>query len=303
MDILLTASILAAFLAGAVALFAPCCITVLLPAYMASAFRQKQNMLRMTFVFFAGISVILVPIGMGAAGLAAVFENYHRELYIIGGSLMIVFAVMSVLGKGVSLLPSVKQAPKNLNKMGVKSVFVLGIFSGAATSCCAPVLAGAMTLAVISGVFWKGVIVTFAYVFGMTLPLFLTAYFYDRFRIEKSKLIRGKIFEWRIGGKQLYVHSTNLFSGFIFALMGIALLAVALSGNPFWAPEYQVAIGENITEWSKGLFTALSVIPDIVWGAIVIGLFILFLVTALRKGPASSKEKTEDTPSCCRDSS
>ena len=73
MDIILGASIIAAFLAGMVALFAPCCITVLLPAYLASTFRQKKNILKMTFIFFAGISAVLIPIGMGAAVLAEVF--------------------------------------------------------------------------------------------------------------------------------------------------------------------------------------------------------------------------------------
>lgn len=78
MDIILSASILAAFFAGMVALFAPCCITVLLPAYLASAFREKKNILKMTFIFFSGIAVILVPIGLSAAGLAQLFRDFHK---------------------------------------------------------------------------------------------------------------------------------------------------------------------------------------------------------------------------------
>ena len=82
MDIIFGASIIAAFLAGMVALFAPCCITVLLPAYLASAFREKRKILKMTLVFFAGVAAILVPIGLGAAGLARLFQNFHTELYL-----------------------------------------------------------------------------------------------------------------------------------------------------------------------------------------------------------------------------
>lgn len=100
MDIIFSASIIAAFLAGMVALFAPCCITVLLPAYLASAFREKKNILKMTFVFFAGIAVILVPIGLGAAGLARLFSNFHKELYIFGGILMLILAILAFFWGG-----------------------------------------------------------------------------------------------------------------------------------------------------------------------------------------------------------
>jgi len=142
----------------------------------------------MTFVFFAGISTVLIPIGLGAAGLAQLFRDFHKELWIFGGAFMLLLAVYSVLGKGLAL-PLPKNLKPSLNQEGMKakSVYVLGVLSGAATSCCAPVLAGAMTLAVISGTFFKALMVTFAYVFGMVFPLFLTAYFYDRFKIEQSK--------------------------------------------------------------------------------------------------------------------
>src|SRR3990167_7748211 len=124
MDIVFSASIIAAFLAGMVALFAPCCITVLLPAYLASAFREKKNILKMTFIFFAGISVILIPIGLGAAWLAQIFQNFHKELYIFGGLFMLLLAGMSVLGKGISMpLPARMQS--TIDPSNKKSVFVL----------------------------------------------------------------------------------------------------------------------------------------------------------------------------------
>src|SRR3989344_697764 len=167
MDVVFSASIIAAFLAGMVALFAPCCITVLLPAYLASAFREKKNILKMTFVFFAGIAVVLIPIGMGAAALAEVFASFHKEMYLLGAALMFFLAVLAVRGKGLVLVPMPKRWAPKMDGGRPESVFLLGVFSGAATSCCAPVLAGAVALAVISGVFWKALVVTFAYVFGM----------------------------------------------------------------------------------------------------------------------------------------
>ncbi|MBI1956975.1 MAG: cytochrome c biogenesis protein CcdA [Candidatus Niyogibacteria bacterium] len=292
MDIIFSASIITAFFAGVVALFAPCCITVLLPAYLASAFREKKHVLKMTFIFFAGIAVILVPIGLGAAGLARVFRDFHREMYLIGGFLMIALAGMAVAGKGLALIPMPKRMAPSADATHPKSVFLLGVFSGAATSCCAPVLAGALTLAAISGAFWKALVVVFAYVFGMTFPLFIAAYFYDRFKIENSRFIQGKLLEWKIGGRTFLVHSTNLAAGAVFLVMGATLIGLALSGNAFWAPSFQAEIGMVANRWSNALFNALSGVPELMGGAIIIGIFFFFLYR-MRKNSAKQDHSEE----------
>src|SRR3989344_4003574 len=267
MDLIFSASIIAAFFAWMVALFAPCCITVLLPAYLASAFREKRHILKMTFVFFAGIAAILIPIGLGAAGLAKIFGNFHNELYIAGGLLMVVFGLGAFLGKGMTLIPMPKRMMPNIDMASSQSVFMLGLFSGAATSCCAPVLAGAVTLAVISGVFWKALIVVFAYIFGMTFPLFLTAYFYDKFKLENSRLIRGK--------------NTNLISALVFLAVGLILLILASSNNAFWAPSFQVGIGKALNKWSQNVLEALDILPNVLWGLVIVGFFFFLLYKIL----------------------
>ena len=236
----------------------------------------------MTFVFFAGIAVILVPIGLGAAGLAQLFRGFHKELYIFGGLLMLVLAVLAVLGKGLSIIPMSRRMTPKINANHSKSVFMLGIFSGAATSCCAPVLAGAVTLAMVSGAFWKALIVIFAYVFGMTFPLFITAYFYDRFKLEKSRLIKGKLLKIAVHGKTIFIHSTNLLAGLVFFIMGIILLILAFSGNAFWSPSFQSKIGNALNQWSQTALNTLLNVPDVVWGIIIIGIF-SFLAYKTRK--------------------
>jgi len=274
MDVILGGSIIASFIAGMVALFAPCCITVLLPAYLASAFKEKRNLLKMTFVFFAGISVILLPIGLGAAGLAELFNDFHKELYIAGGLLMLVLGVMSVLGKGMAIIPMSKRLKGGLDVGSSQSVFVLGMFSGAATACCAPVLAGVMTLAVISGAFWKAILLIFVYIFGMVFPLFILAYFYDKLKIAETKLIKGKLWEVQLAGKTLFVHSTNLLAGLIFSLMGGVLLYLAWSGNMFWSPAWQAKLGEGLNQWSIKIFPLLSQVPEIIWALVIVLIFL-----------------------------
>ncbi len=64
-------SMLASFLAGTVALFAPCCISVMLPAYFASSFASRRALIAMTFVFAAGISLVILPVALGAGSCCA----------------------------------------------------------------------------------------------------------------------------------------------------------------------------------------------------------------------------------------
>ncbi len=305
MELIFSASILAAFLAGMVALFAPCCITVLLPAYLASAFREKRNIIRMTLVFFSGIAVILIPIGLGAAWLAQIFQDFHKEMYLIGGMFMIFLAVFSLLGKSITMLPVLKNIKPKLNSAHPKSVFLLGILSGGATSCCAPVLAGAVTLAVISGVFWKALVVTFAYVFGMVFPLFLAAYFYDKFKLEKSKLIQGKVIEFKFGGKTRFVHSTNLLAAAVFLLIGVTMVVLGFSGNAYWAPEFQVAVGKFLNKTTASFFELVKGTPEILWAALILGFFAYLVYLALRRSKEDAsreinpvESKTPAKPSC-----
>jgi hypothetical protein len=56
---------------------------------------------------------------------------------------MILIGFWTLWGRG--MLPRI-DFPVNLNKVNAASVYTLGIFSGAATSCCAPVLAGILIL-------------------------------------------------------------------------------------------------------------------------------------------------------------
>ena len=61
-DLFIGASILGGFLSGMVALLAPCCVTVLLPAYFAASFSSVATLVRMTLIFAAGIALSLIHI-------------------------------------------------------------------------------------------------------------------------------------------------------------------------------------------------------------------------------------------------
>ena len=176
METLVGTSLIAAFVAGIAALFAPCCITVLLPSYLGNIFKEKYKIFFMTFVFFLGVLTVFLPIGLGASFLAQAFSKYHNVIFTVGGIFLVMLGITMLLGKKFTAPTSVRDGMKR----HVSSIYVLGIFSAIATTCCAPVLAGVLTLGVASGTIVWGALYTLAYVVGMTLPLFIIAAFLDK---------------------------------------------------------------------------------------------------------------------------
>ena len=273
--ILFNTSVIAAFLGGMLALIAPCCITFMLPSYFAHAFRSKVDILKVTTVFGAGVAVVLVPIGIGIAALAQFFSRFHQEIFLVAGIFLVFLGSLSLLGKSFELpfaKTTVKWDPQNYT-----SVFVLGVFSGAASSCCAPVLAGVLTLTAISATLLQAVVLSLVYVFGMVFPLFVMAFFWDQFEWSKSPIVRGKVISFKLFGKDFHSHTTNLVSGVMFVLMGIFVFYLGLTRNESIAPGWQRTLSsyaaasiEKVAAWSKGL-------PDFIFLVIlaaVAGLFI-----------------------------
>src|SRR3990167_8883289 len=180
MELITTASFITAFIAGVAALFAPCCIGVLLPSYLASVFKTRTKIFLMTFVFYLGVLTIFLPLGLGVAGLSTFFSDNHQLLFTAGGLFMVFLGAALLLGKSI-MLP-IKVHPK-LEKYDFGSIYVLGIFSGIATTCCAPVLAGVLALSALPGSLWLGALYTVTFVTGMVIPLFIMAVFVDRGRL------------------------------------------------------------------------------------------------------------------------
>ena len=228
METLIIASLVTAFIAGMAALFAPCCITVLLPAYLGSIFKEKRKVLFMTLVFFLGLLAVFLPIGMGAAWLGKLFSKYHDPIFIAGGIFLFFLGVSILLGRHFSMPFSFQ--PK-LKIAGAGSVFMLGIFSGFATMCCAPVLAGVIALSVLpNSILWGG-LYALAYAFGMVAPLFLIAYLLDKNNFANKLMESNKRIVYSIGGKEINLAIADVVSGATFLLMGAYILYLAKTGQ------------------------------------------------------------------------
>src|SRR6266496_3228349 len=78
--------LLVSFLGGMMALLAPCCVSVMLPAYFATGFGRRSGIAAATGVFAAGVATLIVPIGLGASALSAALPAHHRLIFSIGGA-------------------------------------------------------------------------------------------------------------------------------------------------------------------------------------------------------------------------
>src|SRR5512144_2823566 len=171
-EALLTGSALAAFLAGMVAFFAPCCAFVMLPTYPASVTgASRWRTAALTAVFVVGVATVVWPLTVGAAGLSQLISANHETMIVLGGVMMLLVGAATLRGWMWHHAPSVGGGDPS----GVVGIYGMGVFAGAATACCAPVLAGAVAIAGVSGSWWAGAVLGAFYLFGLVAPLLLSA--------------------------------------------------------------------------------------------------------------------------------
>ncbi|WP_307132503.1 cytochrome c biogenesis CcdA family protein [Microbacterium hominis] len=285
-ELLTTGSVVAAFLAGGVALFAPCCIVFLAPSYLAGAVKNRRwRLLPLTFVFAAGLGVVLLPLTLGASLLAGAIARYHQVLYYAGGALMIGLAVLALSGRMWSL-PSFVRAP-DTTRADTASFFALGVFSGIASACCAPVLVGVMTLSALSATPAGGLVLGLAYVFGMVFPLFVMALLWDAARLGERTFWRAKPVRLRVRGHVLATNTVNLVVAVGFMVMGGAVIALANQPGMTGGTEAQSAIATWLTETFLRIQQWAAPIPEPVQALIlfvVAGAFIWATLIGRRRG-------------------
>ena len=219
-------SLIAAFIAGMVALFAPCCITFLLPAYLGSVFKEKEKVLLATVVFGLGIFVVMLPAVLGVSFVSRLLFRYHDQMFIIGGIVMVLVSIVSLLG---IKLPMPRIPGRNTGKTDIISIFMLGVFSGITSACCAPVLIGILTFAFLSPNFWGAILIGAMYVLGMVTPLLFISAFLSG-KMPKASILKKPITTINLGKKYTIILS-NLIAFTIFFLTGLLTLVLALSGK------------------------------------------------------------------------
>jgi cytochrome c-type biogenesis protein len=279
-DLLMAGSLAAAFAAGMVAFFAPCCAGVMMPAYLAAiGGGSRLRVARLTALYVAGVATVVLPITLGAAVLASYVSEWHPQLFVFGGLMMIGVAV--ALWRGTMLPIDVPQPKLTGSTM---SVFGLGLFSGAATACCAPVLAGAIALSATSGTIAGGLLLGAAYVAGMMAPLIPLALLYG----EAKKKVRDPRVTLRLGAHAKRIGLMRLAGVALFAGFGTLFIGLALSGNSDTAPGFQAAMGR----WTRELSDYLDEVPNLVSLPVLAALLAGFAYALMRGDDTNERQES-----------
>ncbi|MDP3724517.1 MAG: cytochrome c biogenesis protein CcdA [bacterium] len=221
-------SLIAAFLAGMVALFAPCCISYLLPAYFGTIFKERSRVLLMTVVYSLGIFLVMLPIVLGARALALFFFRIHDSTYLIGSLVMLGVGILSLLGLKLPM-PAIGFQQKRPGD--IPSVFMLGVFSGITSVCCAPVLIGVLTLSSLTPTTLQALGVGGAYVLGMVAPLYITSLLISRGNLLERPFFKRRLGTIHLAGQAFPLFVSNLIAAAIFLITGSLMLFLTLTGN------------------------------------------------------------------------
>jgi cytochrome c biogenesis protein CcdA len=271
METLFQLSLLASFIAGMVALFAPCCITFLLPTYFANIFKEKKRVVLMTFIYSLGIFSVMMPVVLGAKALTQVFFNLHDQTYMVGGVFLILVGFSTLLGLKLPMpkLNFTKQADDPL------STYILGIISGITSACCAPVLVGVLALSSLSPTMGQSLLVGFFYVLGMVTPLYLASLFIDKKNFLSKPIFRKPFREVYFMGKNHMITVSNLISFAMFVGMGLLIIFLSLAGK-LAMNRNEEGITQSIQDVALYVTSFVQRIPGLDLFFLVIAFWLLF---------------------------
>ena len=285
-ELLLTSTVFTAFLGGVVALLAPCCVSVMLPAYFAATFKRRSRVLAMTLVFALGVGTVILPIGLGATAISRLLAGQHFIVFSIMGVLMALGGLAMLLG----WKPPIPMPAMRSGGPGIGGVYVLGVFSGAASACCAPVLAGVAAVSGAVASFPAALTVGVAYVFGMVAPMCALALLWDRRDWGSSRLFTAANKPVRLG--RLRVPLSSVISGGVLAAMGALTVVFAFTGPDMGTDGWQVRVTAFLDHASASVRQAFAWLPG--WAS---ALLILAALAAVVWAAARIRTSgpTEDT--------
>ena len=218
----------------------------------------------MTLVFGLGIFVVMLPAVLGVSFVSRLLFRYHDQMFIIGGIVMVLVSIVSLLG---IKLPMPRIPGRNTGKTDIISIFMLGVFSGITSACCAPVLIGILTFAFLSPNFWGAILIGAMYVLGMVTPLLFISAFLSG-KTSSANVLKKPITTINLGRKYTIILS-NFIAFLIFFITGLLTLILAFTGN---------LTMERATGFTKIIQDAGGFVNQYVGGNILLNLIFLGIV-------------------------
>ena len=218
----------AALLSGMLSFMAPCTLP-LLPAYFGYAgTSDRKETVRNTFYFMLGLAGMFTLLGVLAGSLGRFALNYKRELMLASAVFLVIFGVLSVIGKGIKLT----KMRMNYKRSRIGSIIFGAFFGMIWSGCIGPVLGFMLVLAANTGTAFTGGLLLFIHAIGLLLPLLFFSLYLSKLPQNGKfwKFMKGKLYHFKMFGKEYYIHSTNLMSGVLFIVLGTLLYLEAMFG-------------------------------------------------------------------------
>ncbi len=244
-----------AFAGGLLSFVSPCTLPVL-TAYFAFAFQSERSRIAAnTLAFMLGLGTTFSLFGAVGFAIGRVLLQNQQLILLVGGSFVIVFGVMSLLGKGFGGI-SAPSSDGQQYSTTVGGSYLFGLtFAVGWSSCVGPILGSVLTLAAQTTSVLHGMMLLFIYTLGLGLPLILVSTFFGRMSRKSLfwRLLKGKGWDWDTHvfvvaavwalaiwrilaavGKYAF-HNFAVFNGQTFTTgHQIGLLVVALLGAALW---------------------------------------------------------------------
>jgi cytochrome c-type biogenesis protein len=273
-----------AFFAGLLSFVSPCTLPVL-TAYFAFAFQSERSRIASnTMAFMLGLATTFSLMGAVGFAVGRILLQNQQLLLLVGGSIVLIFGVMSLLGLGFG---GVRSASNQVHNATVGGSYLFGLtFAVGWSSCVGPILGAVLTMAAQTASVGHGMMLLFIYTLGLGLPLLIVSTFFGRMDRQSLfwRALKGKGWDWdthafvvalvwslaiwRILAAAVEYASRN------FAFMGgaplsfgleLGLLALAILGAALWvftsSAEKKVTVRLHTTQLVSGaLFILMGVL-------------------------------------------
>lgn len=265
--------LITAFIGGALALLSPCA-ALLLPAFFASTLGAGPRLLLHGAVFYTGLLLVLVPLGVGVGALGALFVTHRATIVLLASLILVGLGVAQVLGFGFDparILPGGNTLHNRAaTTTGLAKTLLLGAAGGIAGFCTGPVLGAVLTLAAARGDVVSAGLLLAVYGAGMVAPLLLIAAAWQRLGDRGRRLLRGRAFT--VFGRRF--HTTSVATGTLIIIVGVVFWTTnGLVGAPELVPvavqaqlqEAAAALADPVVDVIVILSIAVIVIAVWVW--------------------------------------
>ena len=209
-------SFIVAFAGGALAILSPCS-AMLLPAFFATAFSSPRRLLLMAPIFFVGIATIVVPLGLGVGAVSELVLGERDLVVAIAGAALVGFGLYTLAGGGFALAPGLASRLQLVE--GPFAAYATGLAYGLAGFCSGPIFGGVLTVAATTGGAALGAALLAVFALGMTLPVFVLALAWDRWRIGERRLMTRSV---RIAALELPL--SRAVAGALFVALGVGFV-------------------------------------------------------------------------------